>query len=150
MQALAGATSDGRTAPTAAQQGAAPNSLQLRSFLATLSAGESFHRLPSQTIFYEGMGKPVPAGVSDKGWVWMRFRATDEATASLVDGQEAYDAQQLATYRPLRHRMGSQRQVQCCSGNSQHWSAGGRFPMWLGHMIVDRQNQLIYIHVGED
>ena len=34
--------------------------------------------------------------------------------------------------------------------NSQNWSTGGRFSMWLGHMIVDRQNQLIYIHVGGD
>lgn len=148
---------------------------------------EDFHDLPPQTIFREVMGRPVPAGVSDlrvvarsysiKGWVWMRFRATDGAIKSLAEqpilydddpepskrravadalsatlwsANHKYDAEDMASVNWSEVSAILKPEFYQAGRNSETWGSGVRFPMWLGSMIVDRQNHLVYIHAGGD
>ena len=135
---------------------------------------------PAAKVFQEVMGQPVPKGLSQlriagrhyllKKWVWMRFRATDEAVKSLLREHSAVDEplDEASTHRAINRtqRSGNERwnkyddedrklvrwedvghltkrQVYELSSNGKGW-------LWDGVMIVDRKRELVYLYAHSD
>lgn len=137
----------------------------------TLAFSADFSKHPPEQVFQMAMGYPPPQGVSEmrvsgrhyliKRWVWMRFRVTDEAMHTLIEDRVPFpiaDARrrmaQTSSAHPRYDKLDQER---------IDWNAIRRIEkpevyefsnlggwIWIGYLIVDRKNNLVWVHAWGD
>lgn len=146
----------------------------------SLAFSADFSKHPPEQAFQMATGYPPPHSVSElrvsgrhyftKRWVWMRFRVTDEALRSLIGDRVPFlgpDARQKMTqvmsahprYNRTDQRLIGWHEIARISKpevyefsnmpeEAEDYTQGGW--IWMGFLVVDRKNGLVYFHAWGD